>query len=476
MTRIGELGETISESQLKVHILNNLPIEYEGVIKQLEDKINELSIEDVKIKLSTKYQRIKKRVSGRRQNSRSNGHDDDNINEETALAAYTKTFKGRCRSCGKYGHKAADCQDDKEKKSNGETKADDDKKGPTTTKFQGRCKFCNIYGHKEADCRHKKRQQSNEKANTAVDKEEEEEEIGFCAIEKELEQVSIAEILNNEWAMTTKDENKHMAIADTGASCNMTPDDTYLYDCTEAPHDAVVKLGNKSILRIKKYGKKKCQVKNQNGEMTTVTINFAHVPGLWTTLISLTNAMEKGFALQGKEKTLILKKGKAEIIFDKQVKTPRGFLLATELTILLPTENLAMAALEPGKKVNIQEMHELLGHPHIQAVRATAKNMGIELTGKFQECEDCALAKARRLEIPKETMTKTEKPGEHLAIDISSIRNASYGNSKYWLLIVDYATRMKWSIFLKAKDELAEKMVTFLCELKKKHKCETKFI
>ena len=116
ISRIEELGETISDSQLKVHILNNLPVEYEGVIEQLEDKISDLSIEEIEIKLSAKYQRIKKRMSGRRPNSRSYSRDDDDVDEETALSAYTKQFKGRCRNCGKYGHKAADFKEDKDNK------------------------------------------------------------------------------------------------------------------------------------------------------------------------------------------------------------------------------------------------------------------------------------------------------------------------------------------------------------------------
>ena len=47
-------------------------------------------------------------------------------------------------------------------------------------------------------------------------------------------------------------------------------------------------------------------------------------------------------------------------------------------------------------------------------------------------------------------------------IDISSIKKRSYGGSKFWVLIVDDFTKMKWSIFLKNKSELTDKVIPFL--------------
>ena len=39
--------------------------------------------------------------------------------------------------------------------------------------------------------------------------------------------------------------------------------------------------------------------------------------------------------------------------------------------------------------------------------------------------------------------------------DISSIDAKSVGGGKYWILIVDEATKFKWSIFVKKKIEIA---------------------
>ena len=41
-------------------------------------------------------------------------------------------------------------------------------------------------------------------------------------------------------------------------------------------------------------------------------------------------------------------------------------------------------------------------------------------------------------------------------MDIIYINSPSMGGSNYWVLIVDQATKFKWSFFVKFKDEMAE--------------------
>ena len=53
-------------------------------------------------------------------------------------------------------------------------------------------------------------------------------------------------------------------------------------------------------------------------------------------------------------------------------------------------EETALAAAQATRDVN--EYHRQLGHLNEQVTRATAKPVGIKLTGKFQKGEDCAIA------------------------------------------------------------------------------------
>ncbi len=46
-----------------------------------------------------------------------------------------------------------------------------------------------------------------------------------------------------------------------------------------------------------------------------------------------------------------------------------------------------------------------------------------------------------------------------ILLDISSVKGKSYGGSKFWILVIDEATDMKWSFFVKKKNKLAEKVI-----------------
>ena len=125
-----------------------------------------------------------------------------------------------------------------------------------------------------------------------------------------------------------------------------------------------------------------------------------------------------------------------------------------------------MSAIATGRRQDVNLMHGALGHPSEQTVRATAALLGVTLTGSFVKCESCAIAKIRQKNVPKTVKIRTSKPGELVHFDVSSIKTTSAGGSKYWLLFVDDYTSMKWSRFLKTKDEISSKGLEFLGELK----------
>ena len=108
--------------------------------------------------------------------------------------------------------------------------------------------------------------------------------------------------------------------------------------------------------------------------------------------------------------------------------------------------------------------------------RATAKLYGWKLTGKWQICEHCTQAKIRQQNIGHGSNQPSKVKGERLYIDVSNIKGRSYGGTKFWNLIVDEATRMKWSVCLKQKSDLGKEMVKFLRELHKKDKVTVKYI
>ena len=84
--------------------------------------------------------------------------------------------------------------------------------------------------------------------------------------------------------------------------------------------------------------------------------------------------------------------------------------------------------------------------------------MKLKIKGKMENCENCAIVKMRQKNVPKGPKEKSTKQGYLMYIDLMSSKYISAGGSKYWLLAVDEATHMKFSMFLKQKSDTKEKL------------------
>ena len=137
--RLKKIGNEISDEDMMIHIMNNLPQEYDTVVEALERKLDDLvdplTLRNLKNELLLKYNRIKK----------NKGMKEESENEEavkdTALVGYMKNFKGRCYNCGEFGPKKEDCPKLKNQTSNS-----------NTGRISGTCFYCGKRGHKRSDC------------------------------------------------------------------------------------------------------------------------------------------------------------------------------------------------------------------------------------------------------------------------------------------------------------------------------------
>jgi gag-polypeptide of LTR copia-type/Zinc knuckle len=133
-SKLAEMGESVSDGLLMAHILGHLPAEYDNVADNLANQDNKTII-SVTVSLKDKYERMKK--AGKTDST-----------SETVLLGYKK-FSGKCRYCGKQGHKAADCfkKRDDEKNHNGDKNKNSSEK--IKKGFQGTCHHCGKKGHKK---------------------------------------------------------------------------------------------------------------------------------------------------------------------------------------------------------------------------------------------------------------------------------------------------------------------------------------
>jgi hypothetical protein len=94
------MGSSILENQFMIHILNNLTADCGLQLALLErrigDKKNPLTVEEIRAELSLRFERLSNKVSS-----------NDNGEEGEEMALFGGQFKGKCRSCGKIGHKSS---------------------------------------------------------------------------------------------------------------------------------------------------------------------------------------------------------------------------------------------------------------------------------------------------------------------------------------------------------------------------------
>ena len=449
------MNSYMSEEDIMIHVLNNLPSQYESIVEKMMSDISIMRIEDVREELQSKYRRLMKYA------------DEKNEDNEHALIAghpFKRKFKGKCNKCGIYGHKAIECRGTK-------TNQGDQQDSRKTGRFNGKCNYCGKIGHKEIVCRKKQREQGSGTANTARESIEEEMVLMCHEIENEVAEQSCMSALNQEKGISKFDKNTW--IGDTGATSHMVTNADGLIEAEVI--DEKIKIGNGQYMRATKKGKLPCVIQQTDGTETKCTIEVKVLPDLWCNLFSITAALRKGFSISNEGMKIVLKKGSTNLKFDRIGETVHGgYLIGINIIPRTTATNLAM--FDKHKKIDVNYLHRQLGHAGEALIRSTAKVFNWSLKNTFHKCEDCATAKARQKNIGHSASNKSKTIGERLCIDISSVKERSFGGSKFWNLVVDEASDMKWSLFLKQKSDLGQRMISLLLEIHNKDKITIKNI
>jgi hypothetical protein len=191
------------------------------------------------------------------------------------------------------------------------------------------------------------------------------------------------------------------------------------------------------------------------------------LPELCANIFSVNKALKNGFKLNNKNDNISLTKGSASITFDRIIKSLDGTVSGIKMVYLdSPTAYIAQNKLDSGKSIDVNKFHEMIGHYGLDCLKKTAQVHGLKLKGDFKVCEDCTVAKARQKNLNKDWKGGSQVSGERVYLDISSIRDESYGGFCFWALLVDDYSDYCWSIFLKKKSDLKSKVMTLLTDLK----------
>ena len=201
----------------------------------------------------------------------------------------------------------------------------------------------------------------------------------------------------------------------------------------------------------------------QGGDTHVRLTNVAYVPGVQFNLFSLHAVMSKCRVTMD----TMLGKCRVHMLGGSVLFVRRGagsYCSATRIT----GPPMANVVLIPGKqqRIDINDLHVALAHPHAETLRETARQHGVEVVGELVHCAGCSEAKGRSMPVPRSTNNRLTKSFEPLFVDMSGKRPALSGGHHYVMMIVDDFSRFEWTYLLKEKSDVPAVFAGFLADIR----------
>ena len=301
------------------------------------------------------------------------------------------------------------------------------------------CAYCKRHGHTEAECRRKANSGKNCNYCHSIGHTESE----CFKKQRHTKASALATTLKNENTTTLL----HWVI-DSGATHHMTSDKRHLNNYTE--HKVEIMLGDHSTLTS--AGK---------GDFVTSRITLKdvlHVPGLKYNLFSIKRATAAGCKITFSNDTCNIIKDNITI----QIKA--NHLYETALTTIGNTRTTA------------ELWHKRLGHANMRDVLNTVKQTDASVTDITDHfCDICAQAKQHRKSVPKtSSRARPSTPFDTIEADLEGPLPQSLKGERYYLQIVDGATRYRWIYIIKTKDEVCNIIKQFTIYAQNQHEQKIK--
>ena len=248
-------------------------------------------------------------------------------------------------------------------------------------------------------------------------------------------------------------------IADSAATCNMTPDADGLTNYRKCSRP--LGLANGEEISIVGYGDLTVNDRIDHGWVRVEMNDVSHVPLLNYNLILLPSMTLQGHTYTGDKNGIILKLNGGETVFSPLVgKLYRQYGYRPEAVGSMV--DIACATIVPGKAkapttpIDINILHCTFGHTHEVLFKKTATQQGIAYSGELHECRGCSMAKGLRKPIARSTHTRAAKKLQRVFFDLSGpMVVQSIGGKRYKLIMRDDCTRFTRVFCLRHKSDAA---------------------
>ena len=357
-----------------------------------------------------------------------------NKNFEKKLTFKTTTRKGVCKNCGKPGHFASSCRNEKK---------------------SGRfCYICGDEDHLANQCKTKNNRKSAYKTEQKEEKKDENNSL-----------VQWSNFIDQE--KKTNDENFIIFCLDSGTTSHCTAEEIFLQETKETDQFTFVNsFGETST------GSKCGTIYGQLDNGTKLKMqNVLHSKQLAANLISVHD----------------LTKNQMKVIFEEK-----------EAKIFDSNNNLVYRAIYNGKfyevkiRVNINTnlytmnnisiWHQRLGHISKDYIRKMKENnlvegLDVNLKDELQMCHGCSLGKLKKTPVKssinyaKTDFLEAKETLDRLCLDfVGPYETQSRRHFKGFISITDQFSRFRWVILLKSKAEASQKLCDLFLQLMNRNK------
>lgn len=254
---------------------------------------------------------------------------------------------------------------------------------------------------------------------------------------------------------------------DSGATQHMSGRREWFKNYIELEVPRSVRIGNGDVIYA--VGKGDIDVRVFNGKrwIDKHLADAWYVPSLFVNLFSQGKCLDKGLTMEANSNECVFKRGNEVIAIGKRETGLYKMLIETKIEL---EEHAFIASGE-----TLRSWHERLAHQNIAQVKRFLNGNNIKFKNEENfQCEACIFGKHHRSSF-RGRNEKSIECGELIHSDVCGpIQVKSLGGARYFLLLKDDYSHYRHVYFLKQKDEVPSKVISFVKYIEKQTKYKVK--